>query len=353
LIVEQSDVGAISEEPFILHRHWMHHKAPVHSVAMSPNSKYCASASWDASVNIYDFGSNDTKDPKRTLGGEKTPGAPGGLYSVAFAKTFPDLLGCTSVDKCIYLWNYKTGEMKHKFRGGTGDKAHEDEVNGIDFHSSQQVMVTAADDCQAIIWDFQEAICLRQLKAPHTKAVYGACFLGKVQEYFVATCSFDKKSRIFDMRDKSVVATLEGHTDDIIGIDHCEAGMLATGSDDGTIMVWDVKNLQTNTCLHKLNVKDITKRDDVEVKRVSFSKDGDMLAAACSSGQVVVVHGLKTGNVEAYAPLSQFKDCVFDVSWGNQLTPSGAPVLTAASHDHTVACWYMTNAAWAKNTSMY
>merc|ERR1740127_43141 len=136
-----------------------------------------------------------------------------GLYSVAFAKTAPSILGCTSCNKCVYLWNHQTGQLVSKLMG------HTDEVNGIDFHTSQQVMCTASDDCKVIIWDFQEGITLRTLDK-HTKAVYGTTFLGQEHQYLVATCCFDQKTRIFDMRDKQMVQMLTGHTDDIIGIDY-------------------------------------------------------------------------------------------------------------------------------------
>merc|ERR1712182_76261 len=94
-----------------------------------------------------------------------------------------------------------------------------DEVNGLDFHVSQQVMATASDDCKAIIWDFQEGITMRTLDK-HPKQVYGVSFLGHENQYLLATCCFDQKTRVWDMRDKSVVTTLHTHSDDVIGIDY-------------------------------------------------------------------------------------------------------------------------------------
>ena len=61
------------------------------------------------------------------------------------------------------------------------------EVNGIDFHVSQQVMCSASDDMKVIIWDFQEGITLRTLDK-HTKAVYGCIFLGQENQFLLATC---------------------------------------------------------------------------------------------------------------------------------------------------------------------
>eukprot|EP00441_Pelagodinium_beii_P036700 CAMPEP_0197626604 /NCGR_PEP_ID=MMETSP1338-20131121/5492_1 /TAXON_ID=43686 ORGANISM="Pelagodinium beii, Strain RCC1491" /NCGR_SAMPLE_ID=MMETSP1338 /ASSEMBLY_ACC=CAM_ASM_000754 /LENGTH=405 /DNA_ID=CAMNT_0043197147 /DNA_START=24 /DNA_END=1241 /DNA_ORIENTATION=+ len=338
--------GLVAEhkQTFELDWHVVNHNSPAHSVAVSPDSNYCASASWDGFVNVYNFSSPrpspDKKDfrPEKKLCALAESSQQPGFYSVAFAKTFPNILGCTSADKNIYLWNHKDNELLKQMGNYTmPGKGHEDEVNGIDFHSSQNVLVSAGDDQQAIIWDFQEGIMLRQLKSPHTAAVYGATFLGSALEYYVATCCFDKKTRIFDMRSKTVTCELEGHKDDIIGLDFSgQTQMLATGSDDGTVHVWDMQQLGGNKRLHDLNLKMITRKDDVEVKRVSFSRDGDMIAAACSSGQVVVFHGLKTGNV-THDILDQFNDCVFDVSWGVDNTNS--PLLVAASHDKSVACW--------------
>jgi len=179
----------------------------------------------------------------------------------------------------VYLWNHKTGKMLRKLTG------HTDEVNGIDFHTSQQVMCTASDDCKVIIWDFEEGIMLRTLDK-HPKAVYGATFLGQEQQYCVATCCFDQKTRVFDMRDKQVVALLQMHTDDIIGIDYSTSKqLLATGSDDGLVAIWDTRNWKLQ---QKINTRDVPGLHENEVKRVAFCYDGSLLAAACSSGQVLV-----------------------------------------------------------------
>merc|ERR1712217_779863 len=233
----------------------------------------------------------------------------------------PNILGCTSCDHKVYLWNTEKGEQTTKLTG------HTDEVNGIDFHSSQQVMCTASDDCKAIIWDFQEGITLRTLDK-HTKAVYGVSFLGQEYQYFVGTCCFDQKTRIFDMRDKQVVALLQTHVDDVIGIDYTSSKqLLATGSDDGQIVFWDAKTWKQQ---HKINTRE--EKPENEVKRVRFSKDGNKLAAACSSGQVLV-YDSTGGTPTNIAKLDGHTDCVFDVTWGVHST--GKSMLISASHDHT------------------
>jgi len=312
------------EEKFVLERTIRIHDAPVHSVTMSPNSEVVATASWDGKVNLYNLAAEEIV---KTLGGDENQSM-NGLYAVAFAKTAPEIVGCASCDHSVYLWDHRTGRLKSQLKG------HTHEVNGIDFHTSQQVMCTASDDSRVIIWDFQEGMILRTLDK-HTKQVYGATFLGRENQYYVATCSFDQKTRVFDMRDKQVVALLQMHTDEVIGIDYSSHGqVLATGSDDGSIGLWCTRTWKLQ---HRFDTKEHCK--DNEVKRVSFSPGGDMLAAACSSKRVLVYNINQRSHVPM-ADLSGHTDCVFDATWG-VCPQTHAKILVSASHDHTCRYWQM------------
>jgi WD40 repeat protein len=294
---------------------------------MGPGCDVIATASWDATVKLYDLQNDQVV---RTLGDVEAldEGKMGGLYAVAFAKTAPEYLGCTSADKSIYLWNCQTGKLNCKLLG------HNDEVNGIDFHESQTVMASASDDGKCIIWDFQEGITLRQLDK-HTKAVYGCVFLGVENQYWLATCCFDQKTRIFDMRDKMIVAMLQRHNDDVIGIDYSAArGLLATGSDDGCIGIWDSKTWKLQQLINTREAPGIL---DNEVKRIAFSPGGDLLAAACSS-QNVLVYDITQPTAKVVARLDGHGDCVFDIAWGTD-PQTGAKTLVSASHDHTCQYW--------------
>jgi WD40 repeat protein len=298
---------------------------------MAPTGDMVATASWDSTCKLYSF---NTDSVVCTLGDCETgeEGKMGGLYCVAFAKTVDNIIGCASADKHIYLWNFQTGRLVSKLLG------HNDEVNGVDFHSSQTVMCSSSDDCKALIWDHQEGITLRTLDK-HTKAVYGCKFLGAENQYWVATCCFDQKVRVFDMRDRTLAAQLNKHTDDIIGIDYSSRQQtLATGSDDGFICLWDVRSWKLGGMI---NTREDPGIPDNEVKRVAFSQDGNFLAAACSSQQVLV-YDLQGQTPKVVGRLDGHGDCVFDVTWGTN-PQTGNKMLVSASHDHTCMFWSEDN----------
>lgn len=325
-----------TNEPFELVRSISVHSAPVHSVTMGPATHpdtpcdIVATASWDSTVKLYSLTKGQVV---QSLGEDQPDGTPGqkmqGLYSVAFAKTNPEILGCTSYDKSIYLWNHKTGRMLQKLTG------HTHEVNDIDFHDHQQVIVTASDDASAIVWDYHEGMQLRKLDK-HTKSVYGATFLGGTEfQFFVATCCFDLKTRVFDMRDKQVTAMLHNHEDDVIGIDYAPAKhCLATSSDDGLICLYDVRTWKLT---QKIDTKQGGGVDASEVKRIAFSPDGNSLAAASSSGRVLV-YDVNLFPAPQLAALAGHTECAFDVAWG-VCPETNARLLVSASHDHTSRCW--------------
>jgi WD40 repeat protein len=323
------------------------HEGAVHSVTIGPGPNgLLATASWDATVHIYDLSRDDHEAFIVSLGAEGPDECDsammGGLYGVAFARTDSKIIGCVSADKGCYLWNYQTGKFLMKL------EEHDDEVNGLAFHPTQQVMCTCSDDCTAIIWDFQEGLKLRCLDF-HEKSVYGATFLGtyegSAEEYLVATCCFDQKVRIFDMRDKTIVCSLNGHTDDIIGLDYSgSTKRLATGSDDGCICVYDTRKIgsgqKEQMPIFKINSREMPGIQSNEVKRVAFNSNGTKIAAGCSSQQALIYNiGGPVPMMEA--ALQGHLDCVFDCAWG--IDAGGVEYLVDASHDHTSFVWRPMN----------
>merc|ERR1712183_973494 len=102
------------------------HQGPVHSCTVQPfigtkDGQLVATASWDGSVCIFDPANSEVL--KRLGYGSSENGQKmAGLYSVSFAKLQQDIIGCTSCDNCVYLWDFNSGEQLKALSG------HRDEV---------------------------------------------------------------------------------------------------------------------------------------------------------------------------------------------------------------------------------
>lgn len=350
----KSDVGAMDEEDprmqYRLTKIMRTHEAPVHSVNFFRNEPgrlvsavggassagVVATAAWDAYIHVYDLDQHDRAALVRTLGDHEEEDDEntirmGGLYDVKFSGTCPNILAAASADTFVYVWNYNRNQMITRLKG------HKDEVNGIAFHPVQQVLCSTSDDCTANIWDIHEGIHVRTLRN-HVKAAYGATFMGADNPYEVATCSYDHKVRVYDMRDPKVIATLQEHEDDVVGLDFTEKRhWMASGSDDGCICVWD--NRVWDKPLFKIDTRSKTEGlSGNEVKRVKFNPSGTKLAAACSALQARVyllesapsLYGILDGN-------NPHEDTIFDVCFG--VDARGKEFVVDASHDETCYVW--------------
>eukprot|EP00929_Paragymnodinium_shiwhaense_P090098 TRINITY_DN50316_c0_g1_i1.p1 TRINITY_DN50316_c0_g1~~TRINITY_DN50316_c0_g1_i1.p1 ORF type:complete len:415 (-),score=67.84 TRINITY_DN50316_c0_g1_i1:211-1455(-) len=330
------------------------HQQPIHGVATwnaaharksvddSVKRQYddlLATASWDGKVRLFDMTTGGMHFEH--LADEK------GLYAVAFAKKENHLLGCASDSGQWYLFDFTNGHREHAFI------EHTQGVNDLDFHDSQNVAATVSDDKTCKIWDYQQGTSLRTLDKANDRALYGCTFMGGEDhwQFCIAVCSFDRSTSIWDMRQKKVVCAFRtadnSHTDDIVGVDFSpELSQMATGGDDGFILLYDLRLLPSKDNpkpelarkIQAITATTVTGppqygSTDTEVKRVRYSPDGKLLAAA-AVGAVALVD--PTQNGAPYASSVMQPCAVFDVAWS---MAQGKKRLAACSHgDHATNC---------------
>ena len=116
--------------------------------------------------------------------------------------------------------------------------------------------------------------------------------------------------------------TERGHSDYVRAVSWSPDGtMLASGSDDKTIILWDVQSGKVNSTLTV----------DSLVRAVAFSPGGSKIAAAHSKKvQIFDAHA----KAKLGSPLSGHADCVRVVPW----SPDGT-MLASGSDDKTIKLW--------------
>ena len=139
----------------------------------------------------------------------------------------------------------------------------------------------------------------------------------------LATGSDDDTVKLWDMETKTNILTLEGHRGDVTSVSFSPDGkLLASGSDDDTVRLWDVDTNENIAILegHRWNVTS-----------VSFSPDGKLLASG-SDDDTVRLWDVDTN--ENIAILEGHRWNVTSVSF----SPDGK-LLASGSDDDTVRLW--------------
>ena len=79
--------------------------------------------------------------------------------------------------------------------------------------------------------------------------------------------------RVWDTVSGNCVKTLKGHTKFVCSLAFRDDGLLASGSADGSIKLW---NSETGKCLSTLSIKE----GDEDVSSLAFDKNNGMLASS-------------------------------------------------------------------------
>ncbi|MEH2323580.1 MAG: serine/threonine-protein kinase [Nostoc sp.] len=254
------------------------HSHAVKSVAFSPDGQILASASDDKTIKLWQI---ETLKEICTLLGHSHA-----VKSVAFS---PDgqILASASWDKTIKLWDVKTGKEICTITG------HQLQVNSVAFSPQGQILASASYDRTIRLWQ------IPALESFPTEIQNRPCY--------------------------SLLSTLSGHAWAVLTVAFSPDGrILATGSDDNTIKLWEVNSGQLICTLvgHSWSVV-----------AVAFTADGEtLLSASCDK----TVKLWRVSTAEEIMTLSGHVDSVsaVAVSQVRQLIASG-------SKDKTIKLWQL------------
>ena len=317
------------------------HSKPVLAVAFSPDGRELATSSQDGFVALWDI-SGAGKPPRIASMKHNPNGRP--VWCVAFS---PDghSLASGDIDNSIKLWQSRDGSPLGNLIG------HTNAVDSIAFSPDGMTLASVGKDRTLRLWSVARREEIASVAA-HGNRVGHVAFSPDGQT--IATSSDDTTVRLWRMPPRNLrgapaalrlAAILRGHERQVLSLAYSPNGkLLATGSQDATVKLWDPS---VRDAANLLGGKPVGRRDGYRYTATSLSLSADNRLLATSYGLYlspprggsVVLWDMASG--QELAPLRGRDRAARCATLSPKFSPKGY-LLATGSDGNRAILWHLT-----------
>jgi len=230
----------------------INHEGEVNRARYMPQNPYLiATKSASSEVYVFDWSKHPSKPasdgtfaPDLVLKGHQKEG-----YGLAWNPHEEGHLLSGSDDSLICSWDVtQATETSHVLDSKTTYTGHTNVVEDVAFHLHHaQLFGSVGDDCKLMIWDLRDSRYdkPKHMVDAHSKEINCLAF-NPFSEHILATGSADKTVALWDMRNlKSKLHALEGHGEEVyqVGWSPFNETIVASASSDRRLHVWDLSKI--------------------------------------------------------------------------------------------------------------
>jgi WD40 repeat protein len=294
------------------------HRARVRSLAFSPDSQQLASCSDDQTVllwNLANFASEQVSFQQKYAQHRDR------VRAVAFS---PDgeLLVSGGDDGTIWIYD----RQKQPFQLEATTK-HVGRVQSLSFKPNSRTLISAHDNQTLNVWDLNRNTTLKKLRG----STSGLQVLDFADEHTLICGCDDHRIQVWNLQDQHCHRFLTGHSGRIttlaLGRTLSRRIVIASGSDDCSVKLWD---LSSGQCLHTFS------NLNHWVRSVTFSPTGKWLAVA---GDDQLIHLWETSQPTGGAKtLKDHKHWIRSIAF----SPNSDEILASGGDDQITRLWNIT-----------
>lgn len=240
------------------------HLAGISTLAWSPDGQWIATGSDDKTIRLWNVNTVSDRHHRKlpsaiftTKSFDLTLLPPQGrahtkpfvghhnyIYAIAFAPK-GNILVSGSYDEAVFVWDVRRACILRSL------PAHSDPVAGIDVVFDGTLIVSCALDGLVRVWDTHSGQCLRTLV--HEDKPPATCVKFSPNGKYILAWTLDGCIRMWNYVESRVVKTFQGHVNTTYSLTGCfgfygppgvnynpPPCFVASGSEDGAILCWDV-----------------------------------------------------------------------------------------------------------------
>jgi len=304
------------------------------ALAISPNKDQFAAGDEAGNIRIWKFDGNTLKDPI-------TLSHPGGVLTLAYSHD-GKWLASAGKDKTIRVWNMEIGKEAWHI-----ENAHDDEIWSLMFSPNDDLLASTSFDTTVKLWGATTPTHALINTLKHQQGVFALAFNDDGSQLLVA--GFESDIYLWDLSNpvsSSAPTLLKGHIYSVNSLAYNQkfAPLLASTSDDKTLLIWNVDAKESTPPVLGLNES---------MEAVTFRPSGDWLASATDNNTVLL------WQLDSQTCATQWdKDACQPNRLGSPLVGHQKPVenvvflsdtkMVSSSEDGQLILWNLDKAFWYK-----